>query len=193
MSNEERYQDVLVPATRGRDLGVRGYPVLADLVLAPGGNPSVKKATGPVVEVRLGDRTVGYLTPAMSARYSRLVDRAQREGKRLTSNALLGEGTKAGQNIVEIQLLGVPRALDERVVNFRDITVTPGHVFNRRTGTTHVIREQHPDGSFRTGCGLDVPRADAIVYGSTQPWVGMVIFDSREVVEGYEGTICGRC
>jgi HIRAN domain len=96
VSNEERYQDVLIDSTGGRDVTTRSYPVLAELVVAPV-NPWSKTPAGPVLEVRLAGRTVGFLTAAMSARYLPVVEPAVAEGKRVTTEASLYTGTKKGR------------------------------------------------------------------------------------------------
>jgi hypothetical protein len=186
VSNEERYQDVLIEATKGRDVTARSYPVLADLVLAAS-NPWAKGASGPILAVRLEGRTVGFLTAAMSARYIPVVQPALADGKRVTTEASLYAGTKKGEDIIEIRLHA-----REPLLPGQTPTVTPKLVWNVRTGTAHAMGEQDTDGSWRTPCGVTVRRADARLLGSTKPWIGYVDIATGHVVsEGYYR--CDRC
>lgn len=108
VSSEEHYQDALIDATRGRDVTATSYPVLADLAIAAA-NPWATSSTGPVLEVRIDGRTVGFLTASMSARYLAIVAPALAAGKRVTSEASLFTGTKKGEQIIEIRVHANPQ------------------------------------------------------------------------------------
>jgi hypothetical protein len=107
VSSEEHYQEALIDASKGRDVTATSYPVLADLVVAEI-NPWMKSPTGPVLEVRVDNRTVGFLTAAMTTRYLPLVAPALAAGTRVTAEASLFTGVKKGEEIIEIRLHGDP-------------------------------------------------------------------------------------
>jgi hypothetical protein len=192
VSYEEHYQDVLVASTRGRGVAARPYPVVATLVRADDGSPWAKKPTGPLVEVRIGSDTVGYLTRAMSDRYMRFVDDAAQRGKRLTSAALLQKGTKSGTRVVEIRLDALPRRRDQRTVEELDVEITAELVIDARSGILHHLAGQRPDGSCEAVCGLRIKSTEVQLVGKTSPWVGRVevatgrIYDDRH-------PWCDRC
>lgn len=192
VSNEEHYQAILVAASKGRDLRLRKYPVAAELHLVDA-NPHVKKAAGPVLEVRIEGAVVGYLTPAMSERFGRLAQRAIQEGKTLSAAGVIGLGTKGGNEIAEITLTGTPMALDEFVVPTDGFELTPDQVQSRRTGKVHRVKESLADGSCRTECGSTIKSGDVVRLLSSKPWVGLVRPESRELIP--EGSLdrCERC
>ncbi len=190
VSNEEHYQAALLAATRGADLSTYTYPVVAELVEIAT-SPHAKKDSGPVLEVRVDDATVGHLTPAMSTRLSRMTGRARSEHKRLTCSASIFQGAKSGQPILEIRLSACPHAQDETVVVDPYFEIVIDSVRNRRTGALHRIREQLADGSYRTACGTTVAAADAALVASTKPWVADVDPITHQIVEGE--TRCQRC
>lgn len=103
VSNEQEYQDALIDAVGERDLSIGSFPSLAELVPADG-NPHLKKDSGRVVEVRIGGRTVGFLTKAMSDRFLPAIDAALSAGKGTTCEASLFAGTKGGEDIIEVRL-----------------------------------------------------------------------------------------
>jgi len=107
VSSEDHYQDDLIDASKGRDLTTTSYPVLVDLVVADA-NPWVKSSTGQVLEVRVDDHTVGFLTAAMTARYMPVVAPALAAGKRVTAEASLFTGVKRGEDVIEIRLHATP-------------------------------------------------------------------------------------
>lgn len=192
VSNEEHYQSTLLAVTQGLDVRSRKYPVAAALHLVEA-NPHVKKSTGPVLEVRIGDSTVGYLTPAMSQRFARLAHRAVEEGKQLTAVGSIGSGTKAGTEIAEVTLAGVPLAQDEFIVIDDGIELIEDHVQSRKTGKVHRVRETLADGSRRTSCGTTIKGSDAVMLMSSKPWVGLVRPDSRELLQDGVSDRCERC
>lgn len=186
VSNEERYQDTLLDATKGRDVTARSYPVLAELVLAQT-NPWTKSDASPILEVRLDGQTAGFLTPAMTNRFRPIVEAAVAEGKRVTTEASLYTGTKGGEDIVEIRLHAErPRDPNE------PITITPKRLLNIRTGTNHFLGEQLDDGSWRAACGTIVSAGDVQILGYTKPWIGMVDCATQEVIE-QRYTNCSKC
>lgn len=192
VSNEEHYQEALRLATQGRDLSVRKYPVAVELRTVDS-NPHVKKATGPVLEVLLGDAVVGYLTRAMSERFGRLARRSIDEGRPLTATGSVGLGTKGGAEIAEITLSGVPMALDETVVPDEGIELIEDLVQHRRTGTLHRLRDSLQDGSRRTECGVTVSSGDVVRVLSSKPWVGLVNPDTRQLVSDAALDRCQKC
>jgi hypothetical protein len=111
VSNEQEYQDALIDALRGADLSIGSFPSLAELVPADR-NPHLKKDSGRVLEVRIGGRTIGFLTKAMSDRYHRSVEAAVSAGKRTTCEASLFAGTKGGESIIEVRLHASPPSSD---------------------------------------------------------------------------------
>jgi hypothetical protein len=192
VSNEEHYQTLLQAATGGREVASSPFPVVVDLVIADAGNPWVKSSTGPIVEVRLGGDTVGFLTKAMTERYRRFVDEAGREGKRLTTGAWLARGVRGGQAIVEISLDAVPRRADRDTIEGLDVEVTPELIVDGPRRIVHRLGGERPDGSHETLCGLTL-RADAQnLIGTTKPWVGRVEMGSGRI---YDGRLehCERC
>ena len=103
VSHEEEYQDTLIDALAGSDLSFASMPTLAELVPAPR-DPHLKKDSGKVLEVRVKESTVGFLTEAMSDRYLPTVEAALAAGKRVTAEASLFAGTKKGNDIIEVRL-----------------------------------------------------------------------------------------
>lgn len=189
VSDEEHYQAALVAATRGQDLSRFTAWVLADLVEVPE-NPHAKKPGGAVVQVRVDDAPVGHLTPAMSERFRRVVQRAQAEGKRLTCGASIFQGAKAGAPILEIRLSACPHAHDELHVTDPFFEIVPNLVMNRKTRKTHFVASVGADGSVRTRCGNVVKPAEVIMFASTKPDVGQVDPTTRELV-GLD--LCVKC
>jgi hypothetical protein len=113
VSNEQEYQDALIGAVRGADLSIGSFPSLAELVPADR-NPRLKQDSGSVLEVRIGGRTVGFLTKAMSDRYLPAVEAAVSAGKRTTCEASLFSGTKGGEDIIEVRLHATPPTTEQR-------------------------------------------------------------------------------
>lgn len=104
VSNEQEYQEALIDAARGRDLSQRTYAVLAELIWADR-NPYAKKDASAVLQVLIDGNVVGFLTPAMSKRLATAeVAAALVGGRRVTCEAALFMGTKAGQDIIEVRL-----------------------------------------------------------------------------------------
>lgn len=103
VSHEEHYQETLQEVF-GRD-GFDGpdREVLVGLVIADR-DPWKKTDTGPVIEVQLDGQTVGYLTPAMTARYRPIVDRALAQDRLVTSQASILRSAKKDGEILEVQL-----------------------------------------------------------------------------------------
>lgn len=192
VSNEEHYQETLLAVTKGRDLRMRKYPVAAELHIVDS-NPHVKKASGPVLQVRLEGAVVGFLTPAMSQRLGRLAQRALQEGKVLTAAGGVAVGTKGGNEIAEVTLAGTPMALDEFVVPGEGFELSPDHVQSRRTGKVHRVEEALADGSCRTECGSTIKASDATRLLSSKPWVGLVLPESRELTLDGSLDRCERC
>lgn len=192
VSNEEHYQDALRAATKGRDLRVRKYPVAAELHLVDA-NPHVKKATGPVLEVRHGGAVIGYLTPAMSERFGRLARRAVIEGKCLTAAGSVGLGTKAGAEIAEITLTGTPMGDDEFVVPDEGFELIADRVQSRKTGKVHRVKEVLADGACRTECGSTIKAGDVFRLLTSKPWVGLVRPDNHELIPEPGHDYCDRC
>jgi hypothetical protein len=104
VSNEERYQDNLAHAARGRTVSADGgCAVIAELVPCADGNPWTK-TKDLVLEVRVDGLTVGFLTPKMSARYVPKVEPHLALGKRVSSEASLFVGRKGGTEVTELRL-----------------------------------------------------------------------------------------
>lgn len=192
VSNEEHYQEALRAATLGRDLQYRKYPVEVELRTVDA-NPHVKKATGPVLAVVLEGSVVGYLTPAMSNRFSRVARRSIHEHRPLTAIGSVGMGTKGGVEIAEITLSAVPMAMDEDALPDEGIDLIEDHVQHRRTGTLHRIQGLMQDGSRRTACGSNVAPGDVIAVMTSKPWVGLVNPETRRLIPDGELRRCERC
>ena len=73
----------------------RACPLLVDLDIVVEGNPHTKRPT-PCIGVSLGSERVGYFTPAMTDRYSSVVETVLAEGARATAVASAHQGTKGG-------------------------------------------------------------------------------------------------
>ena len=190
VSNEEHYQDALLSATGGADLSTYTHAVLVDLGEVAA-NPHAKKDSGAVLEVRAAGRTVGHLTPAMSARLQRMVTRARDEGKRLTCSGRIFRAQKDGTHILEMRLSACPHAHDEQYVIDPYFELTTDLVCSTKLNTVHRIRERKPDGSIRTSCGVTISGADAKLIASTKPWVGDVDPETRAIIP-YDYR-CERC
>jgi hypothetical protein len=99
---EEHYQDAIEAAMPTGWDPERTWPLLVDLAVAAS-NPHTKQAT-PCIEVRSGDRTVGYLTPKMSARHMALMEACVKSGSRATATATASRRIKGGLTIWRIKV-----------------------------------------------------------------------------------------
>ena len=187
VSNEEHYQEAL-RAIRGADRG--GAETLATLVVNEAGSPWSTKPTGPVLEVRVGASTVGFLTPAMSERYMSFARSAAGAGRSLTAKAWVLDGTGKGGRDLEITLNAMPMWEGESNIAGLNIETTPEFILFRRTGRAHVIGSDI-DGGWLTGCDERLSEADAVLVLKTKPWVGRVLADGSRHEDS--PWWCGRC
>ena len=171
VSSEEHYQETL-KELRGSDR--HGAEVTAMLVVNDLGNPWVKKATGPILEVNVGGRGVGFLTPAMSERYMPFAQSAAREGRALMAKAWVTDGTGKGGRDVEIALNAMPRWHGQKSIAGLSLQTAPEFVLIRRTGRAHIVQSGIADGGWMTTCGAQVTAADGELVLRTKPYVGRV-------------------
>jgi hypothetical protein len=174
VSSEEHYQDTL-KALRGSDR--HGAEVVAMLVINDLGNHWAKKATGPVLEVKVDGRTVGFLTPAMSERYMPFAQSAARDGRALMVKAWVTDGTGNVGRDVEITLNAMPRWQDQENIAGLNLQTMPDFVLLRRTGRAHVVESEIADGGWITACDAQVTVADGELILRTKPYVGRVRAD----------------
>lgn len=187
VSNEEHYQEALNTA---RGTAPNGTETIATLVVNRAGNPWAKKATGPILEVQLGGNTVGFLTPAMTARYLPFAESAARDDRPLTAKAWVADGSGKGGRDVEIVLNAMPMWKGQSSVAGLDLETTPDFVFLRRTGRAHLIGSA-VDGGWTSQCGERLSEADAFLVLKTKPWVGRVLADGSLFEDS--PWWCGRC
>ena len=187
VSNEEHYQEALT-ALRGTDRG--GTQTRATLVVNEAGNPWSTKPTGPILEVRVGASTVGFLTAAMSERYLPFARNATAEGRSLTATALVVDGTGKGGRGVEITLNALPIWQGQTSIAGMNIATTPEFILFHRTGRAHVIGSDI-DCGWLTACGERLSEADAVLVLKTTPWVGRVRADGS--LHADSPWWCGRC
>lgn len=187
MSNEEHYQEAL-KAIRGENRG--GTETVATLVVTETGNPWSTKPTGPVLEVRVGASTVGFLTGAMTERYMSFARSAAEAGRSLTAKAWVLDGTGKRGRDVEITVNALPMWEGQSNITGLNIQTSPEFILSHRTGRAHVIGSDI-DGGWLTGCGERLSEADAVLVLRTTPWVGRVRVDGSL----HEGSPwwCGRC
>jgi hypothetical protein len=99
---EEHYQAaILAVIPSGWD--TRACPLLVDLDIVVEGNPHTKCPT-PCIGVRIGSARVGYFTPAMTDRYSSVVESALAGGARATAVASAYQGTKGGTTLWRLKV-----------------------------------------------------------------------------------------
>jgi hypothetical protein len=187
VSNEEHYQETLM-ALRGADRA--GTQTLATLVINEAGNPWSTKPTGPVLEVRVGAHTVGFLTPAMTERYMPFARSAGAEGRSLTVTAFVLDGTGKGGRDVEVTLNALPIWQGQSSIAGLNIETTPEFILFHRSGRAHLIGSD-VDGGWLTSCGEKLSRADAVLVLKTTPWVGRVRADGS--LHADSPWWCGRC
>jgi hypothetical protein len=102
---EEHYQDAIAATMPDRWDPERTWPLLMSLALTTQ-NPH-QQQTGACIEVRANERTIGYLTRAMSERYSPILEECARAGTNATAYGRASRGAKGGTLIwrVKLQLL----------------------------------------------------------------------------------------
>ena len=174
VSCEEHYQDTL-SRIRGP---MTAREVVATLSLSADGNPWTRKPTGPVITVSVDNQTVGFLTPAMTARYGPLVDQATAAGHSLTANALVSVGTGSKGRDIEITLNAVPVLHNQSHIDRRNIETRPEYVLVHRSGFAHILESEQSDG-WRVKCGEQLASPHAEVIFTTKPWVGRVRADGQ--------------
>lgn len=173
VSNEEQYQDALRAALGGNE---REIEVLSTLVVNDDGNPWSKKPGGPILEVRVGGSTVGFLTTAMTARYMPFADSAAAEGRPLTAKAWVVGGSGESGGKVGITLNAVPMWRGTNSIGGLKIDRTAEFVYEFSTRVAHKL-ESDSDGSWITKCGQQITPRDGEVIYRTKPWVGRVHAD----------------
>ena len=179
VSGEEHFQETLSSITKGSRL-VYSYPAVAQLIPSPG-NPHLKDAAG-ILEVHVDGNVVGFLTPAMSARFDRVSALASSLGKRLTCSASIFQGSKAGAEIIEIRLSACPHGADEEFVVDEYFQIISNLVQGRRARKVHKITQTLDGGAFRTVCGEIIAGDGATVLASTKPSVGEVDPATRRII-----------
>lgn len=169
VSGEEHYQDVL-SRVRGP---MTAREVVATLSFSDEGNLSARNRNGPVLNVSVDNQSVGFLTPAMTARYRPLVDQAAAAGRLLTAKALVSAGSGSKGREIEITLNAIPLLKNQTHIDPRAIETRPEYVLAIRTGFAHVLESEHPEG-WRASCGEQLASSSAEVILATKPWVGRV-------------------
>jgi HIRAN domain len=99
---EEHYQNAIEAAMPPGWDPQRTWPLLVDLAVAAS-NPHTKRGT-PCIEVRSGDRTIGYLTPKMSDRHMAPIQACVKSGRRATATATASRGSKGGLMLWRIKV-----------------------------------------------------------------------------------------
>jgi hypothetical protein len=211
VSNQEHYQEALsrlrgsrleFPTSTADDIELYGTEVYRDpsgfevavfvatLVINDEGNPWVKKKTGPILEIRVGSDTVGFLTPAMTERYIGFARSAAKQGRPLTAFAVVEDGSGKRGRDVEITLQAMPMWHGQRDITGLQVRTTPEYAVLLSTGRTHrIVAEQ--DGWWETKCGRKLPDAEVDVVYRTKPWVGRVLRDGS--ITDHAALWCGEC
>ena len=102
VTSEEHYQPAIIAAKpKGWD-DDHSWPILVELAVVDC-NPHSKHTT-PCVEVRVGRQRVGFLTAAMTKRYSDVVAGACADGCQVTARADAFRGTKAGVELWRLKV-----------------------------------------------------------------------------------------
>lgn len=99
--DEEHYQDAIL-AMLPEDWDRKWCPALIELAIVDC-NPHSKHTT-PCIEVRIAQRTVGYLTPAMTKRYTPLIEATVRDGLAPTAAGQVAVAAKGGQTFWRVKV-----------------------------------------------------------------------------------------